>query len=96
MIAVVAVASDLHPAAAPIVMHSAALAAATRFSCKRQLTRLLQQTAARGISRVSAHSSISSMQNPSAPPVPDLSQIKGVLFDIDGTLTNSDPLHLLA
>lgn len=28
--------------------------------------------------------------------VPDLSQIKGVLFDIDGTLTNSDPLHLLA
>lgn len=30
------------------------------------------------------------------PPVPDLSKIKGVLFDIDGTLTNSDPLHLLA
>jgi phosphatidate phosphatase PAH1 len=27
---------------------------------------------------------------------PDLNRIKGVLFDIDGTLTNSDPLHLLA
>lgn len=79
-------------------MHSAAQAAVTRFSCTHQLTRVLQQTAARGISRVSAHSSIngSSMQNPAAPPVPDLAHIKGVLFDIDGTLTNSDPLHLLA
>ena len=31
-----------------------------------------------------------------APALPDLARIKGVLFDIDGTLTNSDPLHLLA
>lgn len=29
-------------------------------------------------------------------PLPDLSTIRGVLFDIDGTLTNSDPLHQLA
>lgn len=36
------------------------------------------------------------MNGNSTPAVPDLSQIKGVLFDIDGTLTNSDPLHLLA
>eukprot|EP00878_Enallax_costatus_P004882 GHUV01005136.1.p1 GENE.GHUV01005136.1~~GHUV01005136.1.p1 ORF type:complete len:298 (+),score=84.81 GHUV01005136.1:130-1023(+) len=28
--------------------------------------------------------------------VPNLESIKGVLFDIDGTLTNSDPLHFLA
>eukprot|EP00775_Hariotina_reticulata_P003528 gene3528-3797_t len=28
--------------------------------------------------------------------VPDLSLIRGVLFDIDGTLTNSDPLHFQA
>eukprot|EP00951_Prasinocladus_malaysianus_P041858 scaffold499485_cov32-Prasinocladus_malaysianus.AAC.1 len=27
-------------------------------------------------------------------PLPALSSIKGVLFDIDGTLCNSDPLHL--
>mmetsp|Transcript_8422 Transcript_8422/g.24149 ORF Transcript_8422/g.24149 Transcript_8422/m.24149 type:complete len:275 (+) Transcript_8422:199-1023(+) len=27
-------------------------------------------------------------------PFPDLSSIKGVLFDVDGTLCNSDPLHL--
>lgn len=70
-------------------MHCAAQAAVTRFSCTRQFTRVLQQTSAQG-------SSSSSMQNPAAPPVPDLGQIKGVLFDIDGTLTNSDPLHLLA
>lgn len=28
--------------------------------------------------------------------MPDLSAIRGVLFDIDGTLTNSDPLHFRA
>lgn len=28
--------------------------------------------------------------------IPDLSRIKGVLFDIDGTLVHSDPLHLAA
>jgi hypothetical protein len=31
-----------------------------------------------------------------ATPLPDLSTVKGILLDIDGTLTNSDPLHLLA
>ncbi len=29
-------------------------------------------------------------------PFPDLSTIKAVLFDVDGTLTNSDPLHFKA
>ena len=29
-------------------------------------------------------------------PMPDLSTIKAVLFDVDGTLTNSDPLHFKA
>ena len=29
-------------------------------------------------------------------PLPDLSKIKAVLFDVDGTLTNSDPLHFKA
>lgn len=29
-------------------------------------------------------------------PMPDLSNIKGVLFDVDGTLTDSDPLHFKA
>ncbi|CAL8471098.1 g10640 [Coccomyxa elongata] len=29
-------------------------------------------------------------------PMPDLSTIKGVLFDVDGTLTDSDPLHFKA
>ncbi len=29
-------------------------------------------------------------------PLPPLDSIKGVLFDIDGTLTDSDPLHFLA
>lgn len=29
-------------------------------------------------------------------PLPDLSTIKAVLFDVDGTLTNSDPLHFKA
>jgi beta-phosphoglucomutase-like phosphatase (HAD superfamily) len=28
--------------------------------------------------------------------MPDLSTIKAVLFDVDGTLTNSDPLHFKA
>lgn len=28
--------------------------------------------------------------------IPALGELKGVLFDIDGTLTNSDPLHFLA
>jgi hypothetical protein len=41
------------------------------------------------------------MAAPNAQPVvignvPDLSSIKGVLFDIDGTLTCSDPLHFKA
>ena len=31
--------------------------------------------------------------NPGNRPFPDLSTIKAVLFDVDGTLTNSDPLH---
>lgn len=31
--------------------------------------------------------------NPEKRPFPDLSTIKAVLFDVDGTLTNSDPLH---
>lgn len=35
--------------------------------------------------------------NPDAPAkLPPLDSIKGVLFDIDGTLTDSDPLHYLA
>lgn len=29
-------------------------------------------------------------------PLPDLTTIRGMLFDIDGTLTDSDPLHFLA
>ena len=29
-------------------------------------------------------------------PLPSLSTVKGVLFDIDGTLTDSDPLHFIA
>jgi beta-phosphoglucomutase-like phosphatase (HAD superfamily) len=33
---------------------------------------------------------------PSNRPLPDLSKIKAVLFDVDGTLTNSDPLHFKA
>jgi phosphatidate phosphatase PAH1 len=41
------------------------------------------------------------MAAPNAQPVifsnvPDLNSIKGVLFDIDGTLTCSDPLHFKA
>eukprot|EP00879_Flechtneria_rotunda_P016935 GHRR01017730.1.p1 GENE.GHRR01017730.1~~GHRR01017730.1.p1 ORF type:complete len:154 (+),score=45.06 GHRR01017730.1:2567-3028(+) len=35
-------------------------------------------------------------QMAAAQAVPDLSKIRGVLFDIDGTLTNSDPLHFKA
>ena len=31
--------------------------------------------------------------NPGNRPFPDLTTIKAVLFDVDGTLTNSDPLH---
>ena len=28
--------------------------------------------------------------------LPDLPNLKGVLFDVDGTLTDSDPLHFKA
>ena len=31
-----------------------------------------------------------------APPVPNFSKIKAVLFDIDGTMTDSDPIHFIA
>jgi hypothetical protein len=40
--------------------------------------------------------SMSPLLSSSVPVVPDLSTIRGVLFDIDGTLTNSDPLHFQA
>lgn len=40
----------------------------------------------------------SAMHNKQVAPsaLPDLNKIKGILFDIDGTLTNSDPLHFKA
>lgn len=35
-------------------------------------------------------------QSPAPRPLPDLLSVRAVLFDIDGTLTDSDPLHFLA
>jgi hypothetical protein len=78
------------------VMHSAAHAASGFYS--RGTCSLIRHSLSARRSWVSARSSTNGSSTGSimAPPVPDLSTIKGVLFDIDGTLTNSDPLHLLA
>lgn len=48
--------------------------------------------AKRAVSNMAAPN-VQSVQNGD---VPDLNAIKGVLFDIDGTLTCSDPLHFKA
>ena len=32
----------------------------------------------------------------SSPPIPSFKNIKAVLFDIDGTMTDSDPIHFIA
>ncbi|KAI8463822.1 MAG: HAD-like domain-containing protein [Monoraphidium minutum] len=46
---------------------------------------------------VTAASGGAAAGGPPAPrPLPDLTSVRGMLFDIDGTLTNSDPLHFLA
>lgn len=46
-----------------------------------------------GVQQVAGISMATPTQNR---PMPDLSKIKAVLFDVDGTLTDSDPLHFKA
>jgi hypothetical protein len=50
----------------------------------------------RNVSADAASSSGGNVDSPTPRPLPDLSRVRGVLFDIDGTLTDSDPLHFLA
>lgn len=44
--------------------------------------------------RMVARAALESFPDPK--PLPEISKVKGICFDIDGTLCESDPLHLAA
>jgi hypothetical protein len=76
-------------------------AALSARSCTRFHLKNTHLRAAFSRVRGCAQRAVSNMAAPNAQPiqngnVPDLNAIKGVLFDIDGTLTCSDPLHFKA
>ncbi len=63
--------------------------------CVQVLSRLpvLIMTSKGGSAETIEIAGITMSANPGNRPFPDLTTIKAVLFDVDGTLTNSDPLH---